>query len=109
MIARASYSISLTQLREAGGQAALITRGRILLDDAPFRGAVDQGIGLRNSLRGTGSVFCFEQTAHLSNLVAQPRLARLVDGIAALGNADALLRGNRIGHGTFIVSQQIAA
>ena len=59
--------------------AALISRGRVLLDDAPFCGAVYQRESGRERGLGGARVLLFNQTADRSDLVAQPGFAKTID------------------------------
>ena len=70
----ADYALKLSgsELAQAQRDAALIPRRRVLLDDAPLGGAVDQGERLRHDRRGVFRVLGFEQPAKRTNLVAQP-------------------------------------
>ena len=71
-------------------ETALITCSRILLDDAPFGGAVNHGERLRHDSRGAFRVLGFEQAAERTNLVAQPRSANTIDFRSPLGDAHTL-------------------
>src|SRR5882757_11574724 len=74
-------------------QAALVTRGGILLDDAPLSGAVDEGERSRNQLARAGCVFLIKKTAHVADLMPQLRFPLAIDHGPALRYPDAFQRG----------------
>ena len=79
-------------------QAALVTRRRILLDNAPLSSAVNKRESGRNDFGRTFGVFLIEKTAHGADLMPQPGLSRAVDSGPPFRNSDTLQRRYCICH-----------
>ena len=80
------------------GEAALIAGRRILLDDAPLGGAIDQRISLRDQFGSAFDVLGFEQAPHRTDAMAQAGLASTVNRRAVFGDAHTFQRRYSICH-----------
>ena len=79
-------------------QPALIAGCCVLLDDAPFGGAIDQRISLGDQFGGAFDILGFEQAPHRTDAMAQAGLASTVNRRTVFGHAHAFQRRYSICH-----------
>jgi len=83
---------------KANREPALIAGSRVLLDNAPFGGAVDDRKRLRHLGLRTSGILLLDQLAQGANLVPQARLPGTINHGPALLDAHTLQGGYSISH-----------